>query len=290
MLSPLTSALVVGVPREDLGVRRDAGMVVVLPAPGVPSAHVRSFIVAQDRPGVPNTPEAGDRFGAALDTVDTGFIGYNKPAGELGSAEFLVGVPGEDLGRLQDAGAAHSFAATGRSATSIAAVTQNSRGVPGRAEAGDEFGASVLASTVSLGCGDVTVIGVPGEDVGAVADAGAVNVYDPLGLSDDDMGCNNLVLDPGAPAAAGDRAGAALGQLPDPDRTGDDSQDLQLIGVPGADVGTFKDAGRVWLGDRDVLGMTLSAGPVAGGRYGSVIARIDPRLRRGIPVVDRVAR
>ncbi len=282
VLSPLTSALVVGVPREDLGVRRDAGMVVVLPAPGVPPAHVRSFIVAQDRPGVPNTPEAGDRFGAALDTVDTGIIGYNKPAGELVSAEFLVGVPGEDLGRLQDAGAAHSFAATGRSATSIAAVTQNSRGVPGRAEAGDGFGSSVLGAAVSLGCGGSAAIGVPGEDVGAVADAGAVNVYGPGDeRTVDEFGCGSLIFDRGVRLAAGDRVGAALGKVPEAERTGDDPYESLLVGVPGDDIGNLKDAGQVWVPPIDAgrgVEMTLSAGAVASERYGSVLPKLHRRL------------
>lgn len=288
VLSPLTSALVVGVPREDLGVRRDAGMVVVLPAPGVPTAHVRSFIVAQDRPGVPNTPEAGDRFGAALDTVEPGFIGFNKPAGELAAAEFLVGVPGEDLGRLQDAGAAHFLGATGRFATSIASVTQNSRGVPGRAEAGDGFGSSVLGATVSLGCVGSATIGVPGEDVGAVVDAGAVNVYLP-GDRLDESDCPNFIFDRGVRLAAGDRAGAALSSVPEADRTGDDPYEELIVGVPGDDIGNLKDAGQVWVpslnagpgaGGGPGVEMTLSTGAVTNERYGSVLPKLDQRLTR----------
>ncbi|WP_330304990.1 MULTISPECIES: FG-GAP-like repeat-containing protein [unclassified Streptomyces] len=60
---------------------------------------------------------------------------------------------------------------TSRAAT---ALTQNSPGVPGSSESGDRFGAALSISDVTGdGYGDLAV-GLPGEDVGSLTDAGSV--------------------------------------------------------------------------------------------------------------------
>lgn len=55
-------------------------------------------------------------------------------------------------------------------------LTQQSPGVPGRSEDGDEFGASVALTDVNNDGKLDVVIGAPGEDVGSVRDAGSVTV------------------------------------------------------------------------------------------------------------------
>ncbi|AZM53841.1 hypothetical protein DMA15_15685 [Streptomyces sp. WAC 01529] len=61
----------------------------------------------------------------------------------------------------------------GPSATRTAKITQDTAGVPGVGEVGDEFGSSISAGDVNGdGYADVAV-GIPGEDIDAVADAGS---------------------------------------------------------------------------------------------------------------------
>ncbi len=61
----------------------------------------------------------------------------------------------------------------GPSATRTAKITQDTAGVPGVGEEGDEFGSSISAGDVNGdGYADVAV-GIPGEDIDAVADAGS---------------------------------------------------------------------------------------------------------------------
>ena len=64
-----------------------------------------------------------------------------------GVADLAVGVPGEDVDGIQDAGAVNVLygSATGITATGDQLFTQATPGVPGAAEAGDRFGSAVAA-------------------------------------------------------------------------------------------------------------------------------------------------
>ncbi|HEV7625342.1 MAG TPA: FG-GAP repeat protein [Streptomyces sp.] len=88
----------VGVPDGTIGGQAKAGYVnVVWGGPKGVGAH-GSIRVTQATPEVPGTPEAGDRFGAAVSLVDLNGDGI---------AEVLAGVPGEDvIDRGTDAGMA----------------------------------------------------------------------------------------------------------------------------------------------------------------------------------------
>src|SRR5436190_1990412 len=97
-----------------------------------------------------------------------------------GFADLAVGVPHEDVGTVADAGAVNVlYGSAGRlQATSPDDQfwNQDTTGVKDTAESGDTFGSS-------LGSGDFNkdgfadlAIGVDREDVGAVGDAGAMNV------------------------------------------------------------------------------------------------------------------
>jgi FG-GAP repeat len=162
--------LAVGAPTETVGTRADAGAVSVF----LGSASQLSGAAAQtlvQGSGVGGVAEGGDQFGAAL---ATGFF-------DTGPSDLAIGAPFEDLGASIDAGAVNvvygsNTGLVGRNQT----LTQNSPGVVGTAEAGDLFGAA-LARGIFLNNfnGDDfsdLAIGVPGEDVGAATDAGAVNV------------------------------------------------------------------------------------------------------------------
>lgn len=112
-------------------------------------------------------------FGAPLAIADT--------TGD-GLGEVVVGVPGASLSTatrtLLGHGAVVTLAgrAAGLSTAGIRLLHQDSAGVPGAREGGDGFGASVDAGDVTGdGRADV-LVGVPGEDLGTTADAGAVTL------------------------------------------------------------------------------------------------------------------
>ncbi|MGA4843648.1 FG-GAP repeat protein [Streptomyces sp. G45] len=119
--------------------------------------------------------------------------------------------------------------------------TQGSAGVPGAVEKGDRWGADLsVADTDKDGYADVA-IGAPGEDVGSVADAGAVWVLrgaaDGLTTRGVRSWTQNTTGVPGV-AERGDRWGAQV-RLADPDR--DRRFDL-LASAPGENGGD----GVVW--------------------------------------------
>lgn len=255
-----------GMPLREVGGARDAGEVVGFWFTDQPGSVELADVtrVTQNTAGAPGVAEAGDQFGAAVD-----FAG----------AHTFVGVPGEDIGDLRDAGSVLRYAELGNGAAGRwRAWAQGTAGVPGVDEAGYRFGAAVkLAWVEVLVDGDpmsqpVYVVGAPGENVGSVADAGAVTVLAPgvrpaFGLSQGT----------GLPGRAerGDLVGAALGDLPGEYTGPYYGGDGLVIGAPGEDVGTVVDAGLVMYA-RGLLpngrfGWS-SAGnlgsPVAGARYG----------------------
>ncbi len=140
------ATLVVGAPGEDVGTRSDAGSVTVaqistdLELPGT----IPTRTVDPDSAGMAGVAEAGDHLGAAVSSVRDG-----------STVRFLVGAPGEDVGRARDAGMVQTVG-TGKG------WTQSSAGVPGSTETGDRLGAS-LAGSPATGATRV-LIGIPGED------------------------------------------------------------------------------------------------------------------------------
>jgi hypothetical protein len=90
----------------------------------------------QDLPQLVDRAEVGDRFGAALAARDFDADG----AGDL-----VVGMPGEDIDKLRDAGAIayHQGPLQGPDHAEDWPLHADSPGVPGAAEPGDRFG-SVL--------------------------------------------------------------------------------------------------------------------------------------------------
>src|SRR6266496_1013289 len=105
-----------------------------------------------------------------------------------GSADLAIGIPFEDVGAIGNAGAVEVMygSAAGLTATGDQFWTQDATGTD-PSEAGDNFGSFVATGDFDGDGFTDLAIGAPFEDVGAVANAGAVTVLygSPLGLTDD---------------------------------------------------------------------------------------------------------
>ncbi|MCB5906984.1 FG-GAP-like repeat-containing protein [Streptomyces pinistramenti] len=122
----------------------------------------RTATFTQATPGVPGANEKGDVFGASL------------AAGEVdgdGRDELAVGVPGESIGSKRKAGSTVLLkgSADGLTGAGAQAFSQDTAGVPGVAEAGDEFGGNVRLLDIN-GDGRADLAdSAPGENAGAGA-------------------------------------------------------------------------------------------------------------------------
>ncbi|MBQ1124208.1 FG-GAP repeat protein [Streptomyces sp. B15] len=135
-------------------------------APGGLDTGREPDIHDQNSPGVPGTGENGDGFGADVSVRDVTGDGY---------ADIAVGVPTEVV-RGSEAGAIVLLkgSASGVSTSGAQTFHQETSRVPGIGEAGDRFGAGVhLADIDKNGRADLFTAAT-GEDIGTVADAGAV--------------------------------------------------------------------------------------------------------------------
>ncbi|MFH8469176.1 FG-GAP and VCBS repeat-containing protein [Streptomyces sp. NPDC017991] len=113
--------------------------------------------VTQSNPEVGGTAEEGDDFGASLSAGDLN--GDSRP-------ELVVGVPGEDVGTVKDAGGYVTLNGTEHGLYGGPARSQSTPNMPGTAEAGDRFGAQLAVGDYNLdGLWD-TAVSAPGENAG----------------------------------------------------------------------------------------------------------------------------
>ncbi|WAU78770.1 FG-GAP-like repeat-containing protein [Streptomyces sp. Qhu-G9] len=145
-----------GTPQEGTG--HKGGQIAIWPggARGVDPA-AEPILIHQDTPGVPGAAESNDSFGSDVSVADVNGDGFG---------DIAVGVPGENLGAVRDAGSVilvpgRAGGPTGAGSTTI---SQDSAAVPGAAEKGDTFGSTVrLADLTKDGRPDL-VIGASGEN------------------------------------------------------------------------------------------------------------------------------
>ncbi|MET7677086.1 FG-GAP-like repeat-containing protein [Streptomyces seoulensis] len=125
--------------------------------PAGPDPAQTPTVIDQDTTGVPGTGESDDLFGSSVATGDVNGDGY---------ADVAVGAPGETLGKAREAGAVTILfgSASGLTTKGAQGWTQDSKGVPGGSETGDQFGKSVRLVDVDRDGKADLVTGAGGED------------------------------------------------------------------------------------------------------------------------------
>jgi hypothetical protein len=150
----------------------------VIGAPGADQGKGRVDVIFSDwaglglairsvkQTGSTNVPEAGDGFGGALAT------GRMKNAP---TAWLAIGVPGEDIGTIADAGVVHLVSPRTWLTTSPsvpAPITQDSPNIPDSVEATDRFGSAIRILDVDNDGNPDLVAGVQNEAIGSLTTAG----------------------------------------------------------------------------------------------------------------------
>ena len=154
------------------------------------------------------------------DCLELEVFGSALAAGDFdndGFADLAVGVPDENVGGDQNAGAVHVYYGSPAGLTSVGEqfFDQDTPGIGGAAEVGDFFGSTLTVGDFDLdGFADLA-IGAAAEDLGAEANAGAVWVLfgSSVGLvATGSIFLSQNTLPPGSPESteAGDSFGSSL--------------------------------------------------------------------------------
>ncbi|MFF1766047.1 FG-GAP-like repeat-containing protein [Streptomyces sp. NPDC058249] len=155
--------LVIGQPYASESGSASGGQVTMVPGTSTGFTTTGMTTIQQDTTGVPGTNESGDALGASVSVGDYNLDGY---------ADVFAGAPDEDITRdgvnRSDAGTAILLmgTSTGLTGSGAIAVSQDTSGVPGSTETGDQLGSAVSLTDLSgYGRTDLT-LGTEGEDGG----------------------------------------------------------------------------------------------------------------------------
>jgi hypothetical protein len=221
--------LVVGVPYEDTGGASATGGVEVIRGSTSGLSSRGDAFVDQDTTGVPSTNEDDEWFGYALAAGDVD---------DDGTDDLIVGGVYEGVGGIAAAGAIWRLELTPGSGTlsvtTAQLFSQDTSGITGTPELEDWFGDTVVVADFDGDGYDDVVVGIPGEDVGTIVDAGGISFIPggPTGLTaTGQFYYDQNVTDVSGTAETGDRFGDTLaaGDFDD-----DGYADL-AIGVPDED-------------------------------------------------------
>jgi hypothetical protein len=241
--------LVLALPEYSFGQTRGGALRVLYgSASGLTSAGNQFW--SQSSPGIPNVPGSSDGFGRIIAWGD-----FNSD----GRDDLAVSVSGETIATEFGAGAVHVLygSADGLTAEGNQFWHQNKTGVLDSIETGDQFGSTLAVADMDGDGFSDLAIGVPGEDVGTVRDAGAVQVLfgSAAGLSAN----RDQFIHQGTPGIldtpeTSDGFGTYLAA---DDFDGDGRADL-IVGVPREDIGEILDAGRLHVVFGSATGLTAA--------------------------------
>ncbi|GAA3802087.1 FG-GAP and VCBS repeat-containing protein [Streptomyces phyllanthi] len=166
---------------------------------------------------------------------------------------------GDTEGTEEDPGTVKIYygSPSGPSQTRTQTLTQNTAGVPGVNEKGDQFGGRLHTGDANGDGYPDLAVGVPGEAIGSKAKAGAVVLLKGSKDGLTGKGAQAFHQDttrvPGT-AESGDVFGGSLRLL---DMTGDGKADL-TAGAPGENLGSVVNGGALWLLRGATPGVTAS--------------------------------
>jgi hypothetical protein len=279
--------LAIGAPLESVSPASTNGAVVVVMGSAAGLDGSTGLFWTLDGPDG-EQPGTGDNYGAALAVGDFDLDGFD---------DLAVGIPGRavqaaDLSIQESAGAVEVIygSATGLQDSGRQLWRQGASAVIGAPEESDGFGSSLSAGDFDGdGFADLAV-GVPGESVDDVEDAGAVNVLygSTVGLSTTFLSPDNQIWTQGDLGSSGDESGDRFGDdLAAGDFDGDGRDDL-AVGAPNEDYNAVGDAGALFvlLGAADGLSALgdqifwqedagISDNSEAGDKFGGALAAGD---------------
>jgi hypothetical protein len=235
--------LAVGVPLENVGSVAAAGAVNVLYGSPAGLSGTGSQLFTQNTQGVGSSAEEGDLFGWTLATGD-----FNGDT----FADLAVGVPGESVGSVAAAGAVNVLfgSPAGLSGTGSQLFTQ----FGSNPEFDDEFGLALAAGDFNTDTFADLAVGAPFENVGSIADAGAVSVLPGSATGPTTTNAQLFTQSVGSNPETDDTFGFALAAG---DFNTDTFADL-AVGAPFENVGSIADAGAVSVLPGSATGLTTT--------------------------------
>lgn len=222
-----SATLAVGIPKEDIGSRTNAGAVALLTF--TDGALTGNDLVWQGH-GLPGKSRTGDTLGAAVT-----YRGDRR----------AFGIPGKNANGRKDSGAVIVWQRDPADPTEGAyrVITQNTRGVPDWSERGDRFGAALAVGAGMAQQETSTIaVGAPGEDLRGRRNVGAVTWL--TWMSEDDpphFAYSTLKV---GGLAKGDAFGSRLVVVSDYSDMEEDTRDILYVGAPGEDRPGARNAGR----------------------------------------------
>lgn len=267
--------LAVGSPYEGIAGRPEEGVVFsMMGDPGRGIDPETAQFMSQDTIFQKAEGHAMEHFGYALAAGD-----FNRASPrEKKYDDLAIGVPGDlpaDSGAVNIVfGTEHGFEFQGEKWFQGKAASGGGA-VLGAKEAGDQFGAALIANDFDgNGVADLA-IGVPGEDSDSGNDVGGVHILASNGTDlDPNLVANQFVTQdtPNVPGRneSGDMIGAALGSSD----FGSDGRAELMIGCPGEDLGSRFDAGVaivIGVSRPELIGQSsrgVDGDPESGDRFG----------------------